>query len=184
MNFKIKSKKPHYISGCRATDEQKEIFDRCIKEIGGDKTDAFCYLLYYWNENSKVKVKRKSKNKDDTKENLLEDNFSHFYEVYPKKTDKQRALKIWKTLNPNDDLFQRIINHCQKAYIGREKKFVPAPSTYLNLEKWEDEIVSQYDFVESQAKSDDILTNSFDEIRNTAKEIDSHKESTVFDQPK
>lgn len=68
--------------------------------------------------------------------------FDQFWELYPRKESKAPAKKIWDKLKVEDELFSKIESHLRIAYIGTEKKFIPHPTTYLNQERWQDEITT------------------------------------------
>lgn len=72
--------------------------------------------------------------------NLL---FDHFWEIYPKKKNKERARSIWE-MNRYDDLasliFDDVRNRTLNEIQWREDQFIPHPSTYLQNKRWEDEI--------------------------------------------
>lgn len=68
--------------------------------------------------------------------------FNLFWEVYPRKTAKQVALKAWLKLKPEPALVARII-----TAVGRQKEsdqwkrgIICHPSTWLNQHRWEDEM--------------------------------------------
>lgn len=65
--------------------------------------------------------------------------FDAFWDVWPKKVDKKKALAAFKKLNDADQ--QRAIADCGARYAGTEKRFIPNPATYLNGERWNDERV-------------------------------------------
>lgn len=67
--------------------------------------------------------------------------FEDFWMNWPKKTDKKNAEKVWKKLKVTDELYQSIVNHCTRAYLKTDKQYIPNPSTYLNQERWNDEIL-------------------------------------------
>lgn len=82
-----------------------------------------------------------STNNQSTKNNYV-CTFADFYEVYPRKVNKDSALKAWAKISPElhetivDDVKNRIVNH-----IGwQDRQYIPHPSTYLNQRRWEDEI--------------------------------------------
>lgn len=70
------------------------------------------------------------------------DLFYRFWEVYPRKESKQAALKAWKKLSPDEDLFKKILDSIAIQKNGKQwmDGFVPHPSTWLNQRRWEDEI--------------------------------------------
>ena len=68
--------------------------------------------------------------------------FGEFWSIYPKKVGKKKCEQIWDKLDVDDDKFTLIRNHLMMAYNSTEKKFIPHPSTYLNGENWNDEIIT------------------------------------------
>ena len=73
------------------------------------------------------------------------DLFDVFWKEYPKTQGKAQALKTWKKLNPNQHLFDLIISSVVKFKSSNEWKkdggqFIPNASTWLNGERWEDEL--------------------------------------------
>lgn len=83
--------------------------------------------------------------------------FEQFYKQYPKKTNKQQALKIWAKLKGDkkmiayEDVLNRIQNHSQ----WKEKKYIPNPARYLARELWNDEIITDLTKQEKQADNED-----------------------------
>lgn len=72
------------------------------------------------------------------------DDFSVFWMAYPKKQDKQNAMKAWKKLNPDAETQRKMILaiHAQRASPQWQKdggQFIPLPSTWLNGRRWEDQ---------------------------------------------
>ena len=73
-------------------------------------------------------------------------NFNIFYEKYPRKTQRKEAEKSFIKLNPNEDLLSVILKDIEDRLGARtwnleEKNFIPHPATYLNQQRWEDEII-------------------------------------------
>lgn len=69
--------------------------------------------------------------------------FDQFYNLYPRKVQKERAKKSWKKLNKTDkvnamDGLNAYIKYWNNKKV--EKEFVPHPATWLNGRSWEDEI--------------------------------------------
>lgn len=80
------------------------------------------------------------------------DDFSVFWMAYPKKQDKQNAMKAWKKLNPDAETQRKMILaiQAQRASPQWQKEggqFIPLPSTWLNGRRWEDEETPQTAFV-------------------------------------
>jgi hypothetical protein len=72
--------------------------------------------------------------------------FEEFWKAYPLKKNRRRAEKLWKTqkLDPLADkiladLAERLKNDAQ----WQNKQFIPHAATYLNGQRWEDEIVPE-----------------------------------------
>jgi len=83
--------------------------------------------------NSQSKVK-------ESKEDNINIPFSEFWELYDKKVGaKGKCQKKWNKLS--DDIRQKIIDTLPafKKSI-RDKQFQPFPETYLNQERWNDEV--------------------------------------------
>jgi len=82
--------------------------------------------------------------------------FSIFWESYPRKQDKGHAEKAWKKINPDKELSEKICAAiCEQnrtKWNQTEKKFIPLASTWLNGQRWEDEI--------EQAQSPQPRTNT------------------------
>ena len=73
-----------------------------------------------------------------------EDSFNAFWGAYPRKTNKKGAHKAWNKLNPPMELISRILNDIamRKTHQWSDKQFIPHPATYLNNERWEDEVIT------------------------------------------
>lgn len=73
----------------------------------------------------------------------VDNGFEEFWQAYPRKADKPRALKAWKKLKPNAELRQVLLNalghHKQSAQWQKERgRYIPYPATWLNGRRWED----------------------------------------------
>lgn len=100
-------------------------------------------------------VKQETKNKAIKKQNkelneLQEKQFDKFWQAYPKKVSKKQAQKSWKKINPSLELFEKILKALEmvKQTEQWEKdngKFIPYPATWLNQERWTDEIKMMQD---------------------------------------
>lgn len=98
-----------------------------------------------------IKEIQNTKEIKNQKENILcssddeLDGFDQFWNIYPRKQKKEEAKKIWKRhrLNKIEVL---ICNHLHQRlrteWYGREKGFIPLPTTFLNGRQWEDELIS------------------------------------------
>lgn len=100
-------------------------------------------------------IKKENKNNisasSDAHENES-DSFDTFWSLYPIKKNKVRARNIWNRKNLNkiavlicNDLSNRQVND----HSWRDMQFIPHPSTYLQNERWKDEITQ----VQTKTKS-------------------------------
>lgn len=70
--------------------------------------------------------------------------FNDFWTVYPRKANKQSAIKAWKKLNPDEALAQRIIQavnafKSSQPWQQDSGRYIPYPATFINGRRWEDE---------------------------------------------
>lgn len=73
------------------------------------------------------------------------DGFALFWQEYPRKAAKAAALKAWQKLNPSPELVESILAHVRDHkrspdWLKDGGQFVPYPSTFLNGQRWEDDI--------------------------------------------
>lgn len=127
-------------------------------------------------------IKQETKNKAIKKQNkelneLQEKQFDKFWQAYPKKVSKKQAQKSWKKINPSLELFEKILKALEmvkqtEQWKKDNGKFIPYPATWLNQERWNDEINMMQDnkpVNEQEPKkktvykplSIDMLTNNF-----------------------
>lgn len=95
-------------------------------------------------------IKQDTKNKAIKKQNkelneLQEKQFDKFWQAYPKKVSKKQAQKSWKKINPSLELFEKILKALEmvkqtEQWKKDNGKFIPYPATWLNQERWNDEI--------------------------------------------
>lgn len=67
--------------------------------------------------------------------------FAHFWEIYPRKTGKLKALQSWNKINPDDQLLERIyfaVIEQSKSEQWRDPQYIPYPATWLNQGRWDD----------------------------------------------
>lgn len=70
--------------------------------------------------------------------------FNTFWLAYPKKKSKGQAEKTWAKINPDNGLFDEIMQGLERAKKSKDWKkdggqFMQHPSTWLNAKGWEDE---------------------------------------------
>ena len=76
----------------------------------------------------------------------IDELFEKFWETYPKKVGRKAAHKAFVKLKPNEELLKTMISAIDRA-MGMEQwqkdngQFIPNPTTWINQERWKDEIV-------------------------------------------
>ncbi|MFA5751418.1 MAG: Lin1244/Lin1753 domain-containing protein [Candidatus Paceibacterota bacterium] len=90
----------------------------------------------------------KSEEQNRTEQNRTEQNnkesesFLNFWNIYNKKTAKEKCIKLWNKINP--DLYTIIFDHAIKYVKATpDKQFRKNPDTYLRNKCWNDEIISK-----------------------------------------
>ena len=64
--------------------------------------------------------------------------FEVFWKSYPRKIGKGAAKRKWDTKKPPIDQVLKSIDHQKKEWT--DPQFIPHPTTWLNQDRWEDEI--------------------------------------------
>lgn len=94
------------------------------------------------NGSNSPKEKENKNNKDNKKEN---DNlFDRFWSAYPRKVAKPAARKKFDSLNPDEQLLEKMILAVERQkqsdqWMKDGGQFIPHPATWLNQRRWEDE---------------------------------------------
>lgn len=76
--------------------------------------------------------------------------FIKFWELYPRKDNKKKAEDKWKTLSTEtqEKILEDIPKRKESAnWLDQGGKFIPMPTTYLNGERWNDEILVQKELI-------------------------------------
>lgn len=73
--------------------------------------------------------------------------FEKFWFVYPNKKDKKKAFELWKKIDPDDELYERImlaVDYQSKScdWQKEDGRYVPMPTTWLRNERWNDQVKS------------------------------------------
>lgn len=71
--------------------------------------------------------------------------FGLFWTEYPRKISKKSAESAWKRINPQNGTVEKIISALKEQkkteqWQKNNGQFIPHPSTWLNQERWKDEI--------------------------------------------
>ena len=81
-------------------------------------------------------------------ETLSEKRFNDFWKLYPRREGKGAARKAWEKINPNAELFEKIMTAVQNnldhnpQWQKQNGQFIPHPATWLNQGRWDDDIDS------------------------------------------
>lgn len=69
--------------------------------------------------------------------------FETFWDAYPRKASKKDARVAFARLNPDAELFTRMLDAIAQQRVSRQWRegFIPYPATWLNGERWTDEVV-------------------------------------------
>ena len=113
-----------------------EIIKQKIEEKGGTlKSRQILGVLEYldeqWEKDNVVSVN--------------EELFNSFYQAYPRKVGKPNAMKVWKKFKVDAELAIKIMASLEahkKTKQWQDKQYIPHPATWLNQERWNDEVES------------------------------------------
>ena len=88
--------------------------------------------------------KRKQKEQDEQ----LMARFEMFWSAYPRHVNKQAALKAFKKINPDDAVMEIILREIERQsksaqWTKDNGQFIPHPATWLNGNRWEDELPAE-----------------------------------------
>lgn len=73
---------------------------------------------------------------------MLDISFKRFWELYPRKADKKKAEVSFGRLNDTNkfNAIQGAVHQFENNPQWRNPKLIPLPTTYINGERWNDEI--------------------------------------------
>jgi len=94
------------------------------------------------------KERKKEKRNPHTPTNgglSLDESFNQIWKIYPKKVSKAVAKKAFQKIKPNKELFDTMkkaieLHSRSRDWTKENGKYIPHLSTWLNQERWEDEI--------------------------------------------
>ena len=85
-------------------------------------------------------------NKDNDSLKIKPDQFETFWGLYPRKTDKGKALTAWNKLCKKPQIEKPTLRQIRKSIIAQKEtprwkdpKFIPMPSTWINQSRWLDD---------------------------------------------
>lgn len=104
-------------------------------------------------ESEEEKKKKKEEKKSQT--DIYIERFERFWRVYPKKIGKGDARKAFVKHQPSEKLTETMIKAIETAkksvqWTKDGGKYIPNPSTWLNQERWEDELTAAPDVAQEQ----------------------------------
>lgn len=74
----------------------------------------------------------------------LDPGFELFWSVYPRKQAKKKAMEVWAKIAPSADLAAWIVKAVESSIkakdVWEERRYIPYPATWLNQQRWTDEI--------------------------------------------
>lgn len=77
------------------------------------------------------------------RENHYSDDFEQWWDAYPRKQGKGKAYESWlksiNKLNP-DLIIAAAVEYSRWSGLPKDPKFIPLPATWLNQERWADEL--------------------------------------------
>ena len=121
-------------------------FHTPMKKSSGGYEKNFQHSIYNNTDNNtdNILADRTGKlvEKKAAEESLVAD-FNLFWSAYPRKVNKRKALAVWKKINPDSSLRLKIIHSVEdhkNSEQWRDAKYIPHPTTFLNGERWEDEV--------------------------------------------
>ena len=74
---------------------------------------------------------------------IINEGFEEFWKTYPRKVNKKEAISSWKKAKiPSLEKIIQIIEKQKQSdqWLSDNGKYIPYPSTWLNKEKWNDEL--------------------------------------------
>lgn len=83
--------------------------------------------------------------REEEKRTAPDELFLAFYNAYPRKVGKPNALKAWKKFKVDAELAAKIMASLEAHKSTRQwqnKEYIPHPATWLNQERWNDEVAS------------------------------------------
>lgn len=135
------------------------------------KSDSSTARVHKHRENKKLKkcnvtetlLKRKCNVKDteqiqiqnkQSSNSIESDLFDIFWKAYPKKDKKKQSKTAFNRLTKSNQ--QLAIADSAKRFINTDKQFIPMASSYLNGERWNDELTNENELSHASIPDNDI----------------------------
>lgn len=100
------------------------------------------------NSNTSVQSAKCSLSKAELKRIDMTTGFNKFWDMYPRKVQRPLAWNAWQCLDVDRTLYDaiyRAVEKYKKTKQWQDKNYIPYPATFLQDERWEDEIVQDAD---------------------------------------
>jgi len=100
------------------------------------------FLIPYTNVHkcTQTYLETETETETETEKYIVQNEFARWWKTYPKKVGKKPALAIWKRIKPKTDLLIADVENRIKNDRQWMEGFIPNPTTYLNQERWNDEL--------------------------------------------
>jgi hypothetical protein len=140
--------------------EIQEAKSKKARESANKRWDDEREMRPHSDGNAKEKrVKESNEKKGEESKGL--NSFHIFWGAYPKKVGKPKAEKSWWKINPDQELMVTILEKIEvykqtSQWKKDNGEFIPHPATWLNQERWNDEIKintkvgSKYDSIKGE----------------------------------
>lgn len=106
------------------------------------------YVEHMENENENRNINKRNKGVKGGKVKPTEDEaFKAFWQLYPRKSAKQDAVKAWAKIDPSQHnaIMAAVKMQSQSPQWTKDNgQFIPYPATWLNRGSWEDEGTQKY----------------------------------------
>ena len=87
--------------------------------------------------------------------------FNKFWDMYPRKVQRPLAWNAWQCLDVDSSLYEAVYQAVEKykrTKQWQDKNYIPYPATFLQDERWRDEIVEDTD------SGGNVWGNAFDSV--------------------
>jgi len=83
--------------------------------------------------------------------------FDRFWKLYPRHEAKKKAHQVWMKLAPDnglvDTICEALAQQVAMKYAHTERRFIPLPTSWLNGQRWMDDVVEETSKLVPERKS-------------------------------